>query len=88
MTAEQQALLADRYPEIFAAIKAADIGISAKLEIQVDNTLLGNIARLWHVETVRVGGYMFDTHYRYNLRFTYRSVDVCLYSLIPKTAKR
>jgi hypothetical protein len=88
MTAEQQTLLADHYPEIFAAIKAAEIGISAKVEIQIDSTLLGNIARLWQVETVSLKGYSWHSHDKYSLWFTYESVAVNLYALIPKTAKR
>jgi hypothetical protein len=85
MTTEQQTLLSDRYPEIFAAIKAANIGIRASVDMQIDATLLGNIARLWQVDTEKMYG---RTHDRYNLRFTYETVDVCLYALTPKTAKR
>ena len=81
MTTEQQNLLAERYPEIFAAIKAANIGIRAKLEMQVDATLLGNIARLWQVDTTRIYN---RTHDEYNLRLTYETVAVKLYALIPK----
>ena len=81
MTAERQILLDDRYPEIFAAIKAANIGIRASVEMQIDPTLLGNIARLWQVDTEKMYG---RTHDRYNLRFTYATVAVTLYALIPK----
>jgi hypothetical protein len=84
MTKEQQTLLAERYPEIFAAIKAANIGIRASVEMQIDPTLLGNIARLWQVETKRTVGFACDTHYEYHLTFAYDSVNVCLYSMIPK----
>jgi hypothetical protein len=88
MTTEQQTLLADRYPEIFAAIKAANIGIRASVDMQVDTTLLGNIARLWQMETKRTVGFAWDTHYECHLKFTYESVNVCLYSLIPKQQQR
>ena len=84
MTTEQKTLLAEHCPEIFAAIKAADIGIRAILLLQVDTTLLGNISRLWQVETKRDSVYVGDTHYGYSIRFTYETVAVCLYSLIPK----
>ena len=85
MTNEQQTLLAERYPQIFAAIKAANIGIFTTLVIQVDPTLLGNIARMWQVETNCIED---ESHGTYYLTFTYMNVDVRLYSMIPKTVKR
>ena len=86
MTNEQHTLLAERYPRIFAAIEAANIGMRATLVMQIDPTLLGNIARLLQVETNK--DEIHDTHDTYEIRFTHGTVDVRLYSMIPKTEKR
>ena len=85
MTNEQHTLLAERYPQIFATIEAANIGIRALLFMQIDPTLLGNIARLLQVETKCIED---ESHGTYYLTFTYMNVDVRLYSMIPKTEKR
>lgn len=85
MTNEQQTLLAERYPQIFAAIKAANIGIRASLFMQIDQTLLGNIARLLQVETKCGDTEMHDI---YTIMFAHGTVDVRLYAMIPKTVKR
>lgn len=82
MTNEQQTLLAERYPAIFAAIDAATIGIRASLVMQIDPTLLGNIARLWGCETDKDETH--DTHDTYEIRFTHGTVEVRLYAMIPK----
>ena len=85
MTNEQHTLLAERYPQIFAAIEAANIGMRATLVMQIDPRLLGNIARLLQVET-KCGD--TEMHEIYTFAFTHETVDVRLYSMIPKTEKR
>ena len=85
MTNEQQTLLSQRYPQIFAAIEAANIGIRTSLFMQIDPTLLGNIARLLQVET-KCGD--TEMHEIYTFAFTHETVDVRLYAMIPKTEKR
>lgn len=81
MTNEQQTLLAERYPQIFAAIEAANIGIFTTLVMQIDPTLLGNIARLWHVDPEKLRE---EAHDRFTIRFNHGTVDVYLYALTPK----
>jgi hypothetical protein len=81
MTEEQKTLLAERYPYLIEAIEAADCGLRAVLEIQITPESLGKIARAWEIDTKLNDT---ETHDTYNLRFTYETVDVCLYSMIPK----
>lgn len=85
MTAEQYNTLRDHYPDLIEAIEAADCGLRGVLEIQITPESLGKIARAWQVETKRDDT---ETHDIYTLRFTHETVDVCLYVLTPKTAKR
>jgi hypothetical protein len=85
MTAEQYDTLYGHYPDLVEAIEVINSGIRATIEMQIDPTLLGKIARMWQVDTKRDET---ETHDIYTLAFTHESVAVNLYALIPKTAKR